>query len=113
MPMQRAYLDAIAAAGGRLITHLGLVDESGAELVGGSPAYVRQAVTWSVAEHGIIRPTTNLVFAVPPETTVGGFRAYSSVSDGVDYGGERVTPERFAGQGEYILLADRTGILHG
>lgn len=43
--METVYLNAIGDHGGSLITHIGLVDDTGTELTGGSPAYARQAVT--------------------------------------------------------------------
>lgn len=112
MAMTAGYRNAIADHGGSLITHIGLVDELGAELTGGSPAYARKAVTWTAASGGTIRPTANLTFDVPAGKTVGGWRGYSASSGGTDYGGQDLTNEAFAGQGTYTLLAASTGILH-
>ena|SRR5688572_8964852 len=110
--MNVAYRNATAAAGGALITHIGLVDQAGVELTGGSPAYARQAVTWTSPSNGVIRPTADLTFNVPPAKTVGGWRGYSAATNGTDYDGADLTDEAFVGQGQYILLAAGTGILH-
>jgi len=112
MAMTEGYRNSIADHGGTLITHIGLVDDTGTELTGGSPAYARQAVTWTSATDGTIRPSADLTFDIPADTTVGGWRGYSALSDGTDYGGKALTNEAFASQGEYKLLSASTGILH-
>lgn len=112
MAMNEDYLNAIADEGGTLITHIGLVDETGTEITGGDPAYARQAVTWTAASGGTIRPSADLTFDIPSGTTVGGWRGYSASSSGTNYGGEDLTQESYASQGEYTLLASGTGILH-
>lgn len=110
MAVSAAYLDALAAEGDSLIGFVGLVDETGTELTGGS--YTRKAVTWTAPSGGLIRPTADLVFDVPAGTTVGGWRGYSLVSGGTDFGGANVTQEVFAGAGQYTLLAASTSIDH-
>ena len=112
MTMTVGYRNAIGDHGGSLITHIGLVDETGTELAGGSPAYARKAVTWAAASAGIIRPTGNLVFDVPAGKTVGGWRGFTALSAGTNHGGQDLTQEVFAGQGTYTLLAASTGIRH-
>jgi hypothetical protein len=109
MPMNSTYRNAIADAGKALITHIGLVNSGGTELTGGS--YARLAVTWTAASNGTVRPTANLTFDVPAGT-VGGWRGYSALSSGTDYGGQTLTTETFAEAGQYTLLAASTGILH-
>lgn len=110
MAMSEGYRNAVATAGGNLITHIGLIDDGGDELSGGS--YARQAVTWTSASAGTIRPNANLTFSVPAVATVAGWRGYSASSSGTNYGGEALTPEEFAEAGQYTLLAASTGILH-
>ena len=110
--METVYLNGIADHGASLITHIGLVDETGTELTGGDPAYERQAVTWTDASGGTIRPNADLTFNVPENTTVGGWRGYSALTAGTNYGGKALTDETFAKQGEYKLLSASTGILH-
>jgi hypothetical protein len=110
--MTEGYRNAIATHGGTLITHIGLVDETGTELTGGAPAYARKAVTWASASGGTIRPNANLEFDIPASTTVGGWRGFSALEAGTNYGGKALTNEVFASQGTYTLLAASTGINH-
>lgn len=110
--MNTTYCNAIANAGGALITHIGLVNPLGNELSGGSPAYARKAVTWAAAANGLVRPRGDLVFDVPAGATVAGWRGYSAARGGTDYGGASVTQEDYAEQGEYTLLAGATSINH-
>jgi hypothetical protein len=113
MAMSDAYLTGVLATqGAAAITHIGLVDDVGAELTGGSPAYARKAVTWTAPSGGLIRPNADLEFDVPAGTTVGGWRGYSALTAGTDYGGEVLTNEAFAAQGTYTLLAASTSIDH-
>lgn len=110
--MTEGYRNAIADHGASLITHIGLVDEADTEITGGTPAYARLAVTWVTASAGTIRPNADLTFNVPASTTVGGWRGFSAITAGTNYGGKALTNETFAAQGEYKLLAASTGILH-
>jgi len=110
--MSDGYRNAIADHGASLISHIGLIDELGTELTGGDPAYARQAVTWTSASDGTIRPNADLTFDVPADTTVAGWRGYSALTEGTNYGGKALTNETFASQGEYKLLSASTGILH-
>lgn len=111
MAMLTAYLDAIANAGGALITHIGLFNGA-TELTGGSPAYARKAVTWTASAAGLIAPTADLDFDVPAGATVTNWKGFSAASGGTGYGGETVTTEAFANQGVYRLLAASSGIQH-
>lgn len=110
--METVYINAVADHGGSLITHIALVDETGTEISGGSPAYARQAVTWTSASDGTINPNADLVFDVPPSTTIGGWRGYSASSGGTNYGGSDLTQETFSSQGEYTLVGAQTSIGH-
>lgn len=91
-----------------VMTHIGLVDETGTEITGGS--YARKAVTWGDASSGTIRPTGDLTFDIPASTTVGGWRGFTADTAGTNYGGDDLTNEAFAGAGQYKLLAASTGI---
>ncbi len=110
MAMSTGYRNAIADYGASLISHIGLVDESGVELSGG--AYARLAVTWTTAADGVVRPTVDLLFEVPAATTVKNWRAYSAITGGTNYGGADLTQEAFTNAGQYKLIAAGTGILH-
>jgi hypothetical protein len=112
MAMTTDYLNAIANAGKAVITHIGLVNGSGTELSGGSPAYARKAVTWTSASNGLIRPSGDLTFDIPAGGVVAGWRGYSASTGGTNYGGQALTQETFAAQGQYKLLAASTGITH-
>ena len=112
MAMTEGYRDAIAGHGASLITHIGLVNNADTELSGGSPAYARVAVTWTTAANGVIRPNADLTFNVPSGANVSGWRGFSQSSGGTNYGGEALTREDYAAQGQYKLLASGTGILH-
>lgn len=110
MSMNTTYRNAIADHGGTLITHIALVDDVGTEISGGT--YARQAVTWTASSDGTIRPSADLTFDIPAGSTVGGWRGYDALTAGTDYGGEDLTAETFANQGEYTLLSAGTGIRH-
>ncbi len=114
--MEEVYLNEIADYGITLINYIGLVDDDGNEITGGSPAYERIAVTMERTVAGIIRPDGDLTFNIPESTTVAGWRAYSEADDSqpgdIDYGGADLTTEVFTNQGEYKLLAAGTGIVH-
>lgn len=114
MPMNGTYLDAIATHGKSLITHIGLVDNTGAELTGGSPAYARKPVTWTgpSAGDGLFRPAADLDFDIPGSRNVAGWRGYSALTAGTDYGGAALTQETYAAQGTYKLLAASTAVDH-
>jgi hypothetical protein len=110
--MNATYRNAVADHGGTLITHIGLVDETGTEITGGDPAYARQAVSWTTATDGTIRPDADLEFNIPASTTVGGWKGFSALTGGTDYDGEDVDNESFTNQGTYTLEASQTAIHH-
>jgi hypothetical protein len=110
MAMSDAFLNELRDAGIAAITHVGLVDETGTELTGGDPAYARIADAFEADGTGKLKPTADRTFNVPASTTVGGWRAYSASEGGTDWGGEDLTNEVFAEQGEYTLLAASTSV---
>lgn len=110
--MNATYLNALRTHAKSLITHIGLVDDGGTELAGGSPAYARIPVTWADGADGVMNPNADLTFNVPASTTVGGWRGYSAGTEGTDYGGEDLAQEVYTNQGTYKLLAASTGITH-
>lgn len=109
MSMTTAFKNLMLDAGAAVITHIGLMNGA-LELGGGSPAYARKAVSWESASNGVVRPTTNLQFDIPAGATVTGWAGFTAATGGTNYGGASLTPETFAGQGQYILLASGTGI---
>jgi hypothetical protein len=110
MAMDTTYLNATADAGGALITHIGLVNASAVELSGGG--YARQAVTWTAASNGLIRPSSDETFTVPAGAVVAGWRGFSASTGGTNYGGADLTQETYTNAGTYTLLAASTSIDH-
>lgn len=105
MPPSAALLNASATHVATLIVYVGLVNEAGTELTGGS--YARQACTAS-ATGANVRLTVDETFQVPAGI-VAGWRGFSASSGGIDYGGEDLTPEVYAAPGEYLLTGASTG----
>lgn len=106
MPASAALLAAAATHVATLVVFVGLVDETGTELTGGS--YARQACTAS-ATGANVRLDADETFAVPAGATVAGWRGFSAVTAGTNYGGEDLTPEVYAAAGQYVLQASATG----
>lgn len=116
MAVSSDYLNALANHGAGLIKYIGLVDETGTELSGGD--YARKAVTWTTSPTGgtagLVRPSADLLFNVPAGT-VGGWRGYSALTSGTNYGGEdfaAADQETYANPGEFKLLATETALRH-
>lgn len=109
--MNEAYRNAVANFGASIIGYIGLRDQNGTELTGGTPAYARAAVTWTAAVNGLIRPQADIVFNVPAGATVASWFAINAAQD-TELGGAALTAETYAGQGEYKLLAASSGIAH-
>lgn len=103
--MDSNFHTALAAHGASLITHIGLVDGSGVEISGGS--YARKAVTWS-GSAGVRSPSADMVFDIPAGATVAGWRAFTALTGGTNYGGAALTPASFTNAGTYTLLAAST-----
>jgi hypothetical protein len=111
MAMTEGYRNAIANHGASLIKHIGLVDDNGDELSGGS--YARQAVTWTTASGGTVRPTADLTFDVAAGAVVAGWRGFSAATGGTNYGGQDFAgAEEFNNPGQFKLLASGTAIKH-
>lgn len=108
MALNPSALNVGATAIGAAITHLGLVNGSGVEIVGGT--YARKPVTWTNAVSGLVRPTANVLFDVPSGAVIAGWRGYTALTAGTDHGGELVVTETFTGAGTYTLLAGLTSI---
>lgn len=109
MAMTEAFRNSCADHGTGLITHIGLFNGA-SEITGGSPAYARKAVTWAAASGGVARPTGDLTFDIPASATVDGWRGFTALAAGTNYGGAALAAEDFAGQGQYKLLAASSGI---
>ena len=100
-------MDAIAALCLRLALHTadpGGANSASNEVTGGSPAYARKAVAWSAAGSGTAAQNGNVVFDVPPATTVAYISGWNTA--GTDrYFKKAVTNEVFGAQGTYTVLA--------
>lgn len=103
--MDNNFHNVLAAHGASLITHIGLVDDTGAEITGGS--YARKPVTWAGAE-AVKSPSADLVFNVPAGATVAGWRGFTALTAGINYGGAPVTTRNYTNAGTYTLLAAGT-----
>lgn len=117
--MSEGYRNAIADYGASLIKFIGLVDGDGVELpINTESPYERRAVYWSPAVDGIIRPyanaelTEDLIFEIPVDTDVCGWRGFSAAEGGINYGGDDVSPNHYVNPGEYRLIAAQSGIEH-
>jgi len=76
---RNAAADGLAA----VATHVGLLDASGTELTGGTPAYARKAVTWNAASAGIRTSVGALLFDVPA-VTVAFVGLYTAITAGTN-----------------------------
>ena len=101
MAMTNDWKNAVLDVGSSLITRVGLLDESGVELSGGS--YARQAISWEAASEGAIVPTGDVTFDVPSGSVVSKVAYYSTGGDKL--GEDEVTNETFAEEGQYKLRA--------
>ena len=61
---------------------IGLLDDTSAELSGGTPAYQREAVVWSSPFNGIVTNTTDITINVPAGGTVAYIAGYTLVAGG-------------------------------
>ena len=73
------------------------------ELEGGSPGYARLANPWQRASDGLVRPSTQPAFDVPPQTAVRYVGFWSAPSGGVCYAHAQVAEEVFNAQGIYKM----------
>jgi len=97
-------LDALAALAVFASLHTADPGDNGAnEVTGGTPAYIRKAITWDAAAAGSLNSSNTPVFDVPGSTTVAYAGFWSAESGGTFYGAADVTDEVFAGQGTYTL----------
>lgn len=116
MPVSNAYLNKSINNMRSEVTHIGLVGTGGVELSGGS--YARKPVTWTEAPTtdtpGLIRPSADIIFNVPAGKVVG-WRGYSALTGGTDWGGEDFAAgdqETYANPGELKLKASETALRH-
>ena len=113
MSIQTATMkNALATEYGQQATHAALYTtvpgaSQGTEVAGGSPAYAREAISWSAPSNGVI--TATVTFDVPAGTTVVGAGVHSASSGAGNYlDGGSVTSQEFATQGTYELTLTYT-----
>ena len=101
---KNAMLNALGALAVFASLHTADPGESGTnEVAGGSPAYIRKAITWNAAGSGTMDDSNVPVFDVPAGTTVAYVGFWSAETVGTFYGSADVTDEVFAAQGTYTL----------
>jgi len=105
--MNATYRNLLATHGASLITHIGLVDSTDAEV-----SVERKPVVWTAPADGLIRPDADIDFDILAGNNVAGWRGYSALAGGTEYGGKGLTQVNFAGNGVYTLEAANTAILH-
>lgn len=113
MPMANSYLAALRDAGQALITHIAIVDGSGAEIAG----IARQAVTWSDEGVAVSRMVGDKAFGpLPSGQVVAGWRGFTALTGGTNHGGDDFTAVTFGtGAGvtrTFTLQASQTSIDH-
>jgi len=78
-------------------------DGSTNELTGGTPAYVRKAVTMAAAAAGAKATSAAVTFDVPAAATVAYASLWTAATGGTCVATDDVTSETFAAQGQYKL----------
>jgi hypothetical protein len=97
-------LDALAAVAVFASLHTADPGTTGtSEVTGGTPAYIRKAITWNAADVGALDDSNQPAFDVPAGTTVAFVGLWSAESGGTFYGSFDVTNEVFVSQGTYTL----------
>lgn len=89
---KNAACDGIASAVTHISLHTVLSDTGASELSGGTPAYARKAVSWSIASNGQRANSNSLTFDVPPLTSVLSFGMWTSLSGGTFLGWMPLNP---------------------
>ena len=95
-------LDALGTVAVFVSLHDGAPGDNGAnEISGGSPAYVRKAITWNASSGGSLDSSNQPELDVPAATTVMHVGFWSAESGGVFYGFSDVDDEVYTNQGTY------------
>lgn len=87
------------------VTHVGLLDETGTELTGGTPAYARKAITWNPAANGALVASNQPVFDVPASKTIASVIFMSAVTGGTELARADIAQESYNNQGTYTLTS--------
>lgn len=103
-PADNVAANAVATVSGFMSLHSANPGPTGTnELVGGSPAYARKAVTWTGAVTGVTNLNGDKTFDVPAGATVAYVGLWSALTGGTFYGSDDVTSEVYAAQGTYVV----------
>ncbi len=106
MGVTNEYLNEICDHMITKITHIDLMNSSTAQIE-------RKAATFERTTDGVIRPDADITFDVSAGSTVASWKAFHVNGEStVDYGGNTLVNEIYAGAGEYKLLKDDTGMKH-
>jgi hypothetical protein len=74
------------------------------EVTGGSPAYARQAITWSAPTSSAMSNSAQVVFNVPTSTTIRFLGYWSAATGGTFYGNRALDANQtYTSQGTYTL----------
>lgn len=102
---KNSMLDHVATEILYMSLHSAYPATSGNEIIGGTPAYARKAITWGAATNGSIPITNQPVFDVPACTVVA-IGLCSAVTAGTIYSDyQPVNTEMFAAQGNYTVTS--------
>ena len=87
-------------------THAALLNSSGVELSGGSPAYARKAISKAAASGGAVALSASPVFDIPAGAEVAKVAYYSASTGGTQYCIDDLSAvETYTGQGTYTLTS--------
>lgn len=76
------------------------------ELTGGTPAYARQAATWTTPTTDTLTLANQPLFNIPPSSTAAYVGFYTAATGGdLLWSRPLPAPEVYAGQGTYTLLS--------
>ena len=74
------------------------------EVTGGSPAYARQAITWTSPSVSAMSNSAQIVFNVPTGTTIRFLGYWSAATGGTFYGNRALDANQtYTSQGTYTL----------
>ena len=103
---RNVMLDQLGTVAGFVSLHTADPGTGGSnEVVGGSPAYARKAVTWNAASNGSKTASNQPVFDVPAGTTVSFLGFWSAATNGTFYGSADTADESYNGQGTYTATS--------
>jgi hypothetical protein len=74
---------------------------AGTEPAGGSPAYARKSLSWSIASGGVV--TATATFDIPGGVTLVGAGLHTAATGGTYLDGVAVGSQAFASQGTYQI----------